>query len=76
MTTTEAARPVAAPGTLQLVARSQPPASDWCYVHNVQDARRPRALKQPTGTGRRNGYVRRFLEARPGGQAAMARRMP
>ena len=30
-------------------AAREPPAADWCYVHNFKDPRRPRALELPTG---------------------------
>lgn len=36
----------------QLLSRKaahQPPADDWCYVHNFADPRRPRALRLPAG---------------------------
>lgn len=32
-------------------AGTLPPASDWCYVHNMDDAMRPRALPLPPGRG-------------------------
>lgn len=32
-------------------ARSEPAPPDWCYVHNFEDARRPRALSLPCGRG-------------------------
>jgi len=36
---------------LEEVARTRPPASDWCYVHNPQDSYRPLALELPAGRG-------------------------
>jgi predicted ATP-dependent protease len=33
-------------------AACRPVPDDWCYVHNFQDARRPRALRLPPGRGR------------------------
>ncbi|REJ34867.1 MAG: ATP-dependent protease [Bacillota bacterium] len=33
------------------VARTRPPASDWCYVHNPKDSYRPLALELPAGRG-------------------------
>ena len=36
---------------LEDVARTRPPASDWCYVHNPQDSYRPLALELPAGRG-------------------------
>jgi lon-related putative ATP-dependent protease len=32
-------------------AIDETPASDWCYVHNFDDPRRPRALRLPPGRG-------------------------
>ncbi len=32
-------------------ARSRPTPPDWCYVHNFDDSRRPRALRLPAGHG-------------------------
>jgi hypothetical protein len=32
-------------------AAHEPPAADWCYVHNFEDPRRPRALELPAGAG-------------------------
>lgn len=29
----------------------EPPPSDWCYINNFDDPRRPRALRLPTGRG-------------------------
>ena len=36
---------------LRDVARSQPTADDWCYVHNFDDPQRPRALRFAPGGG-------------------------
>ncbi|MDD5297948.1 MAG: AAA family ATPase [Rhodocyclaceae bacterium] len=36
---------------VQEKAASLPPASDWCYVHNMDDPMRPRALPLPPGRG-------------------------
>ena len=33
-------------------AADEPAPSDWCYVHDFADARRPRALRLPAGRGR------------------------
>ncbi len=35
--------------TLRRHARQMSPPGDWCYVHNFDEPRRPRALKLPTG---------------------------
>jgi len=35
------------------VARGRPTPGDWCYVHNFQDASRPRALRLAPGEGSR-----------------------
>jgi len=32
-------------------AKELPTPPDWCYVHNFEDSRRPRALEIPTGRG-------------------------
>jgi lon-related putative ATP-dependent protease len=34
----------------EAAARREPPA-EWCYVHNFEDSRRPRALRLPAGQG-------------------------
>jgi lon-related putative ATP-dependent protease len=34
---------------LESRAAEEPAPPDWCYVHNFEDARRPRALKLPAG---------------------------
>lgn len=36
---------------LETLAREKTPPSDWCYVHNFQDAYCPRALRLPAGMG-------------------------
>jgi len=36
---------------LEDVARTRPPASDWCYVHDPKDSYRPLALELPAGLG-------------------------
>lgn len=36
---------------LQRKAAEMPPPSDWCYVHNFDDPRRPRALELSAGMG-------------------------
>ncbi|OUM94006.1 MAG: ATP-dependent protease, partial [Firmicutes bacterium ZCTH02-B6] len=36
---------------LEEVARTLPPASDWCYVHDPKDSYRPLALELPAGRG-------------------------
>ena len=46
-------RTSAARAFLEEAARSQPPAPDWCYIHNFRDPARPRALRLPAGMGRR-----------------------
>ncbi|MDA0367737.1 MAG: ATP-binding protein [Proteobacteria bacterium] len=33
-------------------AASEPKPSDWCYIHNFDEPRRPKALELPTGMGR------------------------
>jgi lon-related putative ATP-dependent protease len=33
------------------IAKSQPTPSDWCYVYNFEDPRRPKALELPAGKG-------------------------
>ena len=38
---------------LDEIARQRPVARDWCYVHNFEDAYRPRALAVPAGMGRK-----------------------
>lgn len=38
---------------LETKAATRPVPDDWCYVHNFEDASRPRALRLPAGTGRR-----------------------
>ena len=35
--------------TLKRHAKEMPVPPDWCYVHNFDDPRRPRALKLPAG---------------------------
>lgn len=37
---------------VQQRAATQKPPSDWCYVHNFQEAHRPRVLQLPPGIGR------------------------
>ncbi len=37
--------------TLKRKAAEMPPSSDWCYVHNFEDPRQPRALELPAGMG-------------------------
>lgn len=37
---------------VKALARERPAPRDWCYVHNVQDASRPRCLCFPAGQGR------------------------
>src|SRR5512134_886246 len=37
---------------LERQAAGESAPSDWCYVHNFADARRPRALRLPAGRGR------------------------
>ena len=37
---------------LDRAAAGQPIPDDWCYVHNFDDAVRPRALRLPAGRGR------------------------
>src|SRR5512145_3088140 len=39
-------------GMITHVAQTQPIPPDWCYVHNFQDANRPKALSLPAGKGR------------------------
>jgi lon-related putative ATP-dependent protease len=39
--------------TLRRHAKQMPQPSDWCYVHNFEEPRRPRALKLPPGTAHR-----------------------
>ncbi len=41
---------------LEHVARTRPPARDWCYVFNFQDPERPRALSLPAGCGHQLGH--------------------
>ncbi|MGE5246076.1 MAG: Lon protease family protein [Betaproteobacteria bacterium] len=36
---------------LEEQARSEPPARDWCYVHNFDQPHRPRAISLPKGAG-------------------------
>lgn len=36
---------------LERQAANKPPAKDWCYVHNFEDARKPRALALDPGKG-------------------------
>lgn len=36
---------------LEEAARKQPTPPDWCYIHNFDDPRRPRALSLPPGRG-------------------------
>jgi lon-related putative ATP-dependent protease len=36
---------------LEEKAKSRPAPPDWCYVHNFDDSRRPRALRLPAGRG-------------------------
>ncbi len=38
---------------LARAAATRPRPSDWCYVHNFDDPRRPRALQLPAGRGAR-----------------------
>ncbi len=35
--------------TLRRHASEMPPPSDWCYVHNFEEPRRPRAIELPSG---------------------------
>lgn len=35
--------------TLRRHAREMPPPSDWCYVHNFDEPRKPRAIELPSG---------------------------
>ena len=44
---------------LEPVAATRPTPPDWCYVHNFEDARKPKLLELPAGTG---GRLRRELE--------------
>ncbi|HEX2464290.1 MAG TPA: ATP-binding protein, partial [Thermoanaerobaculia bacterium] len=44
---------------LEPVAATRPTPPDWCYVHNFEDARKPRLLELAAGTGER---LRRELE--------------
>lgn len=37
----------------QMMAKTEPPASDWCYIHNFDDPRRPLPLGLPAGQGRK-----------------------
>ena len=41
------------------MAATRPTPPDWCYVHNFEDARKPKLLELPAGTGER---LRRELE--------------
>ncbi len=36
---------------LEKQAQAQPPADDWCYVHNFEDRQKPLALRLPAGRG-------------------------
>ncbi|MFN8558495.1 MAG: Lon-like protease helical domain-containing protein [Dehalococcoidia bacterium] len=49
---------------LEASARERPTPADWCYVHNFDDASRPKALRLAPGQGRalREG-LRRLVEA-------------
>ncbi len=38
---------------LEQRAASEPPARDWCYVHNFEEPHRPRAISLPQGMGAR-----------------------
>jgi lon-related putative ATP-dependent protease len=38
-------------GFLNRRARTEPRPPDWCYVHNFEQAHKPRALRLPTGRG-------------------------
>ncbi len=38
-------------GFLDRRAKEEPRPPDWCYVHNFEQAHKPRALKLPTGRG-------------------------
>ena len=38
---------------LETRAAGEPAPEDWCYVHNFDDPRRPRAIRLPAGEGRR-----------------------
>ena len=38
-------------GFLEAEARAAPAPADWCYVHNFEQADRPRALRLPPGRG-------------------------
>jgi hypothetical protein len=44
---------------LERKAATRPVADDWCYVHNFDDASRPRALRLPPGTAR---HLQRDME--------------
>jgi lon-related putative ATP-dependent protease len=44
---------------LRPVAESRPTPPDWCYVHNFEDARKPKLLTLPAGLGAR---LRRGME--------------
>ncbi|MBT8464817.1 MAG: AAA family ATPase [Myxococcales bacterium] len=37
---------------LEEKARTEPLASDWCYLNNFQESRQPRAIELPAGRGR------------------------
>ena len=50
-------------------AACRPVPDDWCYVHNFEDARRPRAIRLPAGRGR-------VLRARIGGAGSRAGGLP
>ncbi len=48
---------------LARAAETEPAASDWCYVHNFDDAYRPTALELPAGRGRElREEMARFVE--------------
>ena len=42
-----------APGPRRPAPPASPSRTDWCYVHNFADPRRPRAIRLPAGEGRR-----------------------
>jgi predicted ATP-dependent protease len=51
-------------------AACRPVPDDWCYVHNFEDPRRPRAIRLPAGRGRQlratmAGLVRELAVAMP-----------
>ncbi len=52
---------------LQEKAAGKLPPSDWCYVNNFDEPRRPKAIELPPGRGRR------FRDDRPGPDAAVPR---